>query len=973
VSYSSNIACPYGDSRGARACVRFVSSTSIVAITIAVLDLIGWAAGIGMLVGIVPHPAAGSMMPNTAVGIACAGTALWLLRPDAARRSGWAGRALAAIVLLVGVVTLAEYLFPVDPGVDRLLFPDRVAAIAPHAPGRPSPPTALSFLLLGLALLLADVRLHDRRPARGLALVTAYIALHALIAYGYQETWSLARELGTAPWTPMAIHTAVALLVLSLGTFCLRPGSGLVALLAGPGAGSFLACRLLPASVLVPVALGFLKLAGERTALYGTAFGTSLFVTAVVVIFAALVVWNAVVLQRSDAARVMADEALREARVELEMALDAGGVGTWIYDVARDQVSADERTADFFSVPRERAAAGPPLETFLAAIHPADRDLVVAAIRQTIASGSPYDVEYRVVRPDGSLGWIAARGVARQGERGLMFPGAVVDVTERKRAAEKLHESELRFRTAFEDAPIGMALVGLDGRFFDVNRALCEIVGYSKPQLLARKFQDITHPADLAVDLEHIRRLSAREIESYRIEKRYVREDGRVVWVSLTASLLRSPEGEPLYGIAQVEDIDERKRTEEEERLLATAGPRLASSLDLETTVANVAGVMVPSLGEWCAIDLAGDGDGRTVFVALDEGREDSIRAAVAADDTGRDAIESLLAARAPELVPDLAGRLGAGSIDDDRLRAVAAGSALVLPLRARGERLGAILVAAGRTGRWHDARDLAFAGRLAARAARALDNARLHRAAVDATAVRDHVLRIVAHDLRAPLQAIAIRVSLAMRRTASEAAQASLAHIPPIIDSANRLLQDLLDVSRLETGSLPLNAGDEPLASLLAEAVDLFRPGAEEGSVKLDLILPSHLPVVRVDRARMLQVLSNLLGNAVRLTPRGGRIAVVAERSPDEVRIWVRDTGPGIGAEELAYLFQPFWQARATASGGAGLGLAIAKGIIEAHGGRIGVESEHGAGSAFFFTLPLSKPAHPSPGSRPRPPQLAS
>jgi diguanylate cyclase (GGDEF)-like protein/PAS domain S-box-containing protein len=155
------------------------------------------------------------------------------------------------------------------------------------------------------------------------------------------------------------------------------------------------------------------------------------------------------------------------------------------------------------------------------------------------------------------------------GER--LFTGVIHDVTERKRAESALRESEQRFRGSFERAATGMALVGTEGRFLRVNRSLCEILGYPERELLGKTFQEITHPDDLEVDLEHLRRPLAGEIRTYQTEKRYLHKDGHVVWALLSVSIVHDEEDEPLYFISQIQDVSERKKvekviTESEER-----------------------------------------------------------------------------------------------------------------------------------------------------------------------------------------------------------------------------------------------------------------------------------------------------------------------------------------------------------------------------------------------------------------------
>jgi signal transduction histidine kinase len=171
--------------------------------------------------------------------------------------------------------------------------------------------------------------------------------------------------------------------------------------------------------------------------------------------------------------------------------------------------------------------------------------------------------------------------------------------------------------------------------------------------------------------------------------------------------------------------------------------------------------------------------------------------------------------------------------------------------------------------------------------------------------------------------------------------------------DRMNRMIQDLLDVKRMESGRLWLDSRPEPVTRLIADTIEMLRPLAEGSSIRIESHVMPDLPMVIADAARISQVLSNLVGNAVKFTPRDGMITISAEQADGEVRFSVIDTGPGIPAEQLPHIFGRFWQAKASDRRGIGLGLAIAKGIVETHGGRIWVESSVGLGSTFYFTLP--------------------
>ncbi|OJT22030.1 histidine kinase [Archangium sp. Cb G35] len=533
-----------------------------------------------------------------------------------------------------------------------------------------------------------------------------------------------------------------------------------------------------------------------------------------------------------------------------------------------------------------------------------------------------------------------------------------------------LRNSEERFRTAFEDAPIGMAMVGLDGRFLNVNGSLCEIIGYSRKELLSKTFQDITHPDDLELDLANLHRLIQGEISSYQMEKRYFHKRGQLVTVLLTASAVRNAQNEPLYFISQIQDISERKQLEQVWRFLADAGPRLAASLESQTTLTAVAGLIVPELADWCVLDLIGD-DGRVHWVesmAATPEKSQVLRELLTAyphnpSRQGRIVADVLRTGR-PALLPEFPAGMLEPAAEDARhlelLRRLDPRSAIVAPLIARGRILGAIILVASESGRRYGARDLAMAEELASRAALAIDNARLHEKSEQATRTRDEVLRIVAHDLRTPLNVISLSTGVLLRCPPEKRATDTkpLEAIRNAANRATRLIQDLLDVARLEAGRLSVDRRPEQTATLVKEAAELHRALADAKSIQLTIAIAENAPPVFADGDRVIQILSNLLGNALKFTPGGGQITLRAEPVERMMRFSVSDTGSGIPEEDLPHLFEPFWQAHAVRKQGTGLGLAIVKGLVDAHGGHIWVESSPGVGSTFFFTIPTTSMA---------------
>jgi len=239
--------------------------------------------------------------------------------------------------------------------------------------------------------------------------------------------------------------------------------------------------------------------------------------------------------------------------------------------------------------------------------------------------------------------------------------------------------------------------------------------------------------------------------------------------------------------------------------------------------------------------------------------------------------------------------------------------------------------------------------------AALALDNARLYAAARRATSARDEVLAVVSHDLRNPISAIAMCARILREAPPNDDAEREkmLTAITEATAWMQRLIRDLLDVSAIEAGRLSVERQPAALASIVSTAVGMVSGEAEQHSIDLRVDLPAELPVVSVDASRIVQVITNLLGNAIKFTAPGGTITVRAASGPAPVVVSVEDTGIGIDRDALPRVFDRFWQARPTPRRGSGLGLAIARGIVEAHGGRIWAESEPGRGSVFSFTLP--------------------
>jgi signal transduction histidine kinase/DNA-binding response OmpR family regulator len=275
------------------------------------------------------------------------------------------------------------------------------------------------------------------------------------------------------------------------------------------------------------------------------------------------------------------------------------------------------------------------------------------------------------------------------------------------------------------------------------------------------------------------------------------------------------------------------------------------------------------------------------------------------------------------------------------------------------GRKLGTLQLWDKKDGQEFDEADSAILTQLAQLAAVALENARLFRAAQDATRARDDLVAIVSHDLRNPVHTINMAASFLLEIAPANdrrvQARRQLEVIQRSAVRANRLIKDLLDVAKIQAGGLAVDPVAVEVKSLVTEAMESATPLAAAAQLRVSCDVSENMPSVASDRERVLQVFANLIGNAIKFTPKGGEIRILTSLDNGEVRFTIADSGPGIPPEHLNHVFDRYWQAKSTAKLGTGLGLSIAKGIVEAHGGRIWVESPPGSGAQFNFTLPLA------------------
>jgi len=359
------------------------------------------------------------------------------------------------------------------------------------------------------------------------------------------------------------------------------------------------------------------------------------------------------------------------------------------------------------------------------------------------------------------------------------------------------------------------------------------------------------------------------------------------------------------------------------------------------------------------ALSATFDTDVAAVLLMKEDGKTLWRRASIGLEDIdgadaslGSGAAGRIAATRSAMFFDDLDEVEGVSST----LRTDGVRSLIGAPMFARNRLVGVVHVAC-RVARGFTHDELQLLQLVADRIGTIIDNATLYEQALSAIASRDAVMGFVSHDLRNPLNAILL--STCLLPAAAPRLAKPVAIIKRSAERMLRMIDDLLNVGSIEAGRLSIETQPEESRSLIAEAVEAMQPAVSEKSVRLETRLPAQDIVVACDRGRIMQVLTNLLTNAIKFTPEGGSITVTVTRAGTEyARFSVEDTGCGIPEEDLPHVFDRYWQAKKTSRLGTGLGLAITKGIAEAHGGTVSVESRVGLGTTFSFTLPLARAA---------------
>jgi len=539
-----------------------------------------------------------------------------------------------------------------------------------------------------------------------------------------------------------------------------------------------------------------------------------------------------------------------------------------------------------------------------------------------------------------------------------------------RQAAAKLSAEEERYRTLVTATSQMVWSADETGTTRGGNEAWRELTGQSASDYRPEGWLEVLHPADREQAVETWRSAVAGGHE-FQTEYRLRTVDGAYRWLAVRGVPVRNADGSIREWIGTATDIDERKRLDESASFLADASVLLTASLDPDTILVRLTELAVPRLADWCAIDVAQENGPHRRLVIIHPDREKAAMITEVDRDyrvpPEVDPVVQVMASGKAQLMKQLAPGFEDTYARDERHRqiivALGLTSWVIVPIIAGGRVYGALTLVHAESGRRFSERDLPFIEDLASRVGVAVHNAMLYVEAQAANRAKDEFLATLSHELRTPMTAIVgwARM-LEMSDLDPPLVQEAIQAIARGARAQAQLIDDLLDVSRITLGKLHLNLEDVDVDDIVAAAVDAVRATANVKGIALDLRLDPRRPRAAGDANRLQQVIWNLLNNAVKFTPAGGRVQVTVERVDGTVQIRVADSGEGISPEFLPLIFDRFRQADSTTTrrfGGLGLGLSIVRQITELHGGTVeAASSGRGHGATFTVTLPLSRVA---------------
>lgn len=880
---------------------------ALSALFIGLLGLLGWILNVNSLTNILPSMV--TMKMNTAIAIVTlsVGCIFWThksLRHLAPLSS--------LLVLTLALGTILQYTLGWNLVIDRLHIHDDDSAFP--SPGRMSGIAAITLFVLSISILIRHFFPRKTSCWQAPSLVILLLPMLALAGLLFNPR----AHPDIFPYQTIALPTSLSLILLCLSVVS-SSRSGLMANVLSPRLGGRVARRFLPILLLALLGLGLSTELGSSFQIFDESFDVPYLLTFGSA-FTAWLIWHeSRTLNDLDAKLEVEQLNGRDLIEHLQLLINHSPGAAALFDREMKYIWANARWMQDL-LPNLAVVTGKSVyETF-----PKLDDKWRAIHGRCLAGAIERGTEERYVDENGTARWyrweIRPWTSAHGGIGGLVIFSE--NVTEQKTEEIRRAEEETRYRQQLEtevnkrtqelqlsqqkyqrlveDGFDPVLVVDDHEKIVYCNRQLEQLFGYDPGELLGQNVKTLVpfrfrgrHEAFVGRYLRNpTRRPMGRRLELFGLKK-----NGTELPVEISVSPIATPEG--LLVTAIVRDITEKTHYENKQKFLTELSRSLTETLDKTAIIQNMVDLTTRNIAETCII------------------REPNGHILASNDKPG-----------------------------------FKAGTKIELPLTILGKTAGSIALASDSAYR-NLPTDLEFLRNVVSRFEAALTNAELYQQARQATKEREAILGIVSHDLKNPVSVIQMSAELLTHSTLTEAEVHKLGdRLNSSSSQMLRLLDDLLNFAKIESKTLHVSPSAISVPAIFDEAVASLKDKFVARRVDLSVDVANSLPHVMADKIRIVQVLWNLLGNALKFTPIGGRVTLSAKALGDTVLFSVSDTGPGIPPADRTKIFQSFWQAKITAEMGTGLGLAIAKGIIDAHGGKIWVESEPGQGSTFNFTL---------------------
>jgi PAS domain S-box-containing protein len=511
---------------------------------------------------------------------------------------------------------------------------------------------------------------------------------------------------------------------------------------------------------------------------------------------------------------------------------------------------------------------------------------------------------------------------------------------ERKQTENALKLSEEKFRKMFEESYLGMAMISLDGYFLQVNQAFCDMVGYEPLELTKLKFYDLTHPDDMLESIYKAQEAFSGNTPYYQMEKRYLNKQKEVLWVKVTASIIHDENQHILYAVKLIENITKSKETQQ--ALSATMEALEREKEQLREIIKNAPIAMAMF-------------DTKMRYIAHSHKWLENYR-------LGNNHV---IGRSHYELLPNIAKKYKSAhqkalqgeslSNPEDLIEFITGEKVYIRwaiqPWREPNGNIGGIIIVSDIINELIEARE----------------------AAIEASKFKSQFLANMSHEIRTPMNGVIGMTGLLLETNLTPQQREFVQPIRSSADNLLTIINEILDFSKLEAGQIELENLEFDLNYSLENITDLLAINAQKKGLELNCMIANNVSrYLQGDELRLKQIITNLVGNAIKFTPKGEVIIKVTVKSENidtiSLLFMVKDTGIGIADKHKKKLFQSFSQVDASDTrkyGGTGLGLAISKQLVELMGGRIGVESTEGQGTIFWFTLTFTKQKEPQTTSQ--------